>query len=159
VKNPKAAEIRLEYHLVSGVGDAAKEAKARTDDPRAEAMLTVDPNWPKDLVDPAGPAPAGFKVNPVLGAAPGVVAWSDPQRAIALVRTSKITGTLPPPLAALYSIDPRPVRSLEGGVQVVRLLGGPMAIYAAARITDGQQIWGLGFTPGAAEAAQEAARQ
>jgi hypothetical protein len=161
-----ARTLRMEYRVITG-GDATGDARQLRDDPRAQIILGAAtahevegqevPGWPKGLPEPSNKAPSGFVSNRVLGAPRGVAAWSDRERAIAFMRTSRVTGTLPPPLALLYTPGALPVRRLEGGGQVIRLEGGPIPLYAAIRIDGDQEVTGIGYTPVAATHALQAA--
>lgn len=152
----QAAAVLDDVRLIAGLGGPL----APKEDPRARALrlaasdpqkLAAEvPGWPSGLVDPVVARPRGYVANPVLGGAAGVVAWSDPERARALVVAAQPTGGLPPPLALLYTPRARPLRALYGGGQLLRLEGGPLPLYAAIRIEDGLERTGLGFTPEAA---------
>lgn len=161
--DPFAAATRMEYRLVTG-GDPTADARGLKGDPRADLILRAAAapetvaeeveGWPKGLADPQARTPRGFRTNRVLGAAKGVVAWSDPERGVAVMRAAQATGSLPPPLALLYTPASPPLARLEGGGQLVRLEGGAIPLYAAIRIEEnGQEVTALGFTPSAAEAA------
>lgn len=157
--DPAARLTRMEFRLVSGLGDPTDDARA-LDDPRAEvvARLRTDPRsvaadvegWPVDAVDARLPAPAGYRVHRLLDALPGVHAWSDPDGATAVLRVAGPPGVLPPPLAQLYTPAPEGARALPGGARVLRLDGGMMPLYAATGELDGATVLGLGFTPEAA---------
>jgi hypothetical protein len=155
-----ANATRMEYRLITGSGDPTADARAQRDDPRSQIVLRAYsqpeqlaaevPGWPQDLVDPVVRVPTGFKANKALSGAKGVVAFSDPERAISVVRAARPTGSLPPPLAQLYTPATPAIRSLVGGGQLLRLDGGPIPLYAAIRVDGEQEVTGLGYTPEAA---------
>jgi tetratricopeptide (TPR) repeat protein len=158
--DPVANATRMEYRLITGSGDPGADARTSSDDPRSQVVLRMAstpeavadevPGWPQDLKDPTARTPSGFKSSRILGAAKGVVAWSDPERAMAVIRTSRVTGTLPPPLALLYTPANPPLARLEGGGQIVRLDGGAIPLYAAIKIDGDQEVTAIGYTPQAA---------
>ncbi len=155
-KDPTARLTRMEYRLVSAVGDATSDARLLRDDPRAQVIVDLRanpraaaaklPGWPDGLQDGRAPTPPGYRSNRTLGAAHGVLAWSDPNSATAILRTSQITGLLPPPIGQLYTASDQPLLTLDNGGQVLRLDGGVIPLYAAVVIQDGGEVIGLGFT-------------
>ncbi|MFT4625069.1 MAG: hypothetical protein ACI8PZ_003735, partial [Myxococcota bacterium] len=76
-------------------------------------------------------------------------------RRIAIVKVGGVTGLLPPPIGLLYTPDATPIARLPGGGQVLLLRNGPMMLYAAVAIRDGNEILAIAFTPGAAIGALE----
>ncbi len=157
-----AQAVRMEVGLIAGSSDPLRDAR-NLEDSRAGALTkaAADPaaaarsieGWPEGLTDPAAEPPSGYRENRVLGGVPGVVAHSNANAQVAVVRVATITGLLPPPLHQLYSVDPQPIERLEGGGQVVRLLGGVAPLYAAVAFDGEQEVYGLGFS---AEAAKRA---
>lgn len=155
-QNPTARMTRMEYRLISAVGDAVSDARYLGDDPRAQVLVKMRSNprkaaaelegWPEGMADPKAPTPRGYRSNQTLGAAHGVVAWSEPNSATAILRTSQITGLLPPPIGQLYTASDQPLLTLDNGGQVLRLDGGVIPLYAAVAIRDGVEVIGLGFT-------------
>jgi len=165
-RDPTAQITRMEYRLITAVGDALAAARQLGDDPRAQAIVALrtqrEPDlagWPEGLSDPRVATPRGYRQNRTLGAAAGVVAWSDPDGATAILRTSQVTGLLPPPLNQMYTASERPVKTLENGAQVLRLEGGVIPLYAATLVQDEAEIIGLGFTIESASRAMDAALQ
>jgi hypothetical protein len=167
--DPTARMTRMEYRLISGAGDALSDARQLDDDPRARALVKLASNpreaaaalegWPDGLTDPRHATPRGYRSNRTLGAALGVLAWSDPNSATAILRTSSITGLLPPPIGQLYSTSDQPLSTLDNGGQVLRLDGGVIPLYAAVTIQDGGEVIGLGFTIESASRALDTALQ
>ncbi len=155
-----ARAFRMEYRLISGNGDPLGDARA-LGDARGSAVQgakTAQPDgWPVGMVAPKAAAPAGFKANPAL-TIPGVVAWSDPDDAISVLRIGGAPAVLPPPLSGLYTVSPRPVADLPGGGRLVRLTGGFLPVYAAIAQYEGMQVLGLGFSGEAATRALERGR-
>lgn len=156
-RDPVARNTRMEWRFITGQGDPLADAAKLRDDPRAQVMLRSisDPDglaaevagWQAGA-DPAMKPPAGFRANKWLGGAQGVVAFSDPERGLAILRQRVPTGSLPPVLAQLYTPASPPLGSLPDGGQLVRLEGGPIPLYAAVRIgEDGTETTGLGYTP------------
>ncbi len=151
-----AALVALELDLVIGARDVEARAAA-IDDDRARRIAAAlaspgsDPasDWPTELSEPSR-APTGMTPNEALSGAAGVSAWSDPVRRIAVVQVGGITGLLPPPLSTLYTPDPAPLVRLPDGGQVWALRDGALTLYAAQTTRDGQELFVLGFTPGAA---------
>jgi len=158
--DPTARGLRMEYRLISGNGDALADAKALGDE-RGKSVLgaksAAPQGWPTDLVVQKTAAPAGFKLNPAL-TVPGVLAWSDPDDAIAVLRIFGAPAVLPPPLSGLYTVASRPVADLSGGGRLVRLVGGFLPTYAAIAQYEGFQVIGLGFSPEAATRALDRGR-
>lgn len=158
---------RMEYRLITSSGDAAADARALGDDPRANvvsqlasapgALAEQVEGWPADIPQPRVTTPRGFRANRLLSAVPGVAAWSDPDGATAILRVGAVTGLLPPPLANLYTPAEPPLRSRGDGGQVLRLDGGVMPLFVAVAVDGDQEVWGVGFTPEAAERALDAA--
>jgi hypothetical protein len=105
------------------------------------------------------PSPSGYLVNRTLGAAPGVLAWSNADSATAILITSQVTGILPPPLGQLYTQNERPLETLEDGSQILELEGGVIPLYVAIKVRDGREVLGLGFTIPAATRALQTATQ
>jgi hypothetical protein len=60
---------------------------------------------------------------------------------------------LPPPLSPLFVPVEPAIRRIPSGGQILRLDGGVAPIYAAVRVGDGFETYGLGFSPEAAERA------
>ena len=157
-----AQAVRLEVGLIAGSSDPLRDARTLADS-RASALLSAvnDPaaaagsidGWPEGLEDPEAEAPPGYRLNRPLGSASGVVAHSNANAQVAVVRVATITGLLPPPLNQLYSVDPQPIERLDGGGQVVRLLGGVAPLYAAIAFEGEQEVYGLGFSAQAAKRA------
>lgn len=157
-----AQSTRMEYRLLSG-GDPLEDAKRLGADPRATAIATAAtnpaaaaalvPGWPTSgLTPPSTKAPAGFKPNKALSG-PGWVGFSSADAAASVVRVGGVTGLLPPPLGAMYTPRAQAVRRLPDGTQVLALDGGIIPVFAAVRVVDGAETWGLGFTQEAAVAA------
>ncbi len=168
VSDPTARMTRMEYRLVSGAGDPLQDARAMPDDPRARALLrsVSDPaaaaaeieGWPAELPQPSSAVPRGWRANKALSGVKGVLGWSNPEAATAIVRVGTVTGLLPPPLGSMYSPNPQPVERLDDGGQVVRLDGGVIPLYAAVAFApDGQEIYGVAFTVEGAKQALAAA--
>jgi len=151
-----AQAVRMEYGLITGSPDPQRDARRLDDDPRAEALLDVVgrpstaaegiEGWPEELPEPEGGAPRSYRTNRVLGAAPGVSAWSNADASVAIVRVGTVTGLLPPPLNQLYTMQPQPLERLDNGGQVVRLTGGVVPLYAAVAFDGTEEVYGLGFS-------------
>jgi len=157
-----AQAVRMEVGLIAGSSDPLRDARTLGDarantllsavsDPAAAAAATE--GWPEGLSDPSAAAPGGYRTNRALGSAEGVVAHSNANGQVAVVRVGTITGLLPPPLSQLYSVDPQPIERLSNGGQVVRLVGGVAPLYAAIAFDGEQEVYGLGFSAQAAKRA------
>jgi hypothetical protein len=155
-----AQSTRMEYRLITGSGDPLEDARRLGTDPRAVAVSTAATTpaaaaalvegWPASgLTTPVGKPPAGFRPNKAL-TGPGWVGWSSPDAAASIVRVGGVTGLLPPPLGAMYTPKAQAVRRLPDGTQVLALDGGIIPLFAAVRVVDGTETWGLGFTHEAA---------
>ncbi|MCB9674110.1 MAG: hypothetical protein H6737_03285 [Alphaproteobacteria bacterium] len=153
---------RMEYRLLTGSQDARQDARLLKDEPRAEAVLLTAGSpadavaqiegWPTDLTEARVATPAGYKVNPILSAPTGVSGFSQSDRQLAVLHINTETDLLPPPLALLYS--PRePLLAKADGVELIRLDGGNLPLYAARRKANGATVLGLGFTEEAARRA------
>jgi hypothetical protein len=152
-----AQTTRMEYRLVAGTGDPLEDARRLGDDPRGAALtaLVARPStaaavlegWPSTLprASRAG-APSGYRSNRVLSAFPGVVGYSHPEAARAVVRVSAVTGLVPPPIGALYTPSTQVLERLPGGGQVIRLEGGVIPLYAAVEIDGAEEVYGFAFT-------------
>jgi hypothetical protein len=160
---PTAMMTRMEYRLVAGTGDPLVDARRLGDEPRARALIQAAhqpllaaasvEGWPRDVPSPDPHAPEGYRINPALSTIAGVVGFSNPDAATAVLRVGTATGRVPPPIALLYTGRSLPVDAAEGG-EVLRLDGGMMPLYAAHAVdADKQEIWGLGFTPEGAKGA------
>ncbi|MEZ4323326.1 MAG: hypothetical protein R3F61_38030 [Myxococcota bacterium] len=154
---------RMEYRLITGSGDARQDARVLRDEPRAEDVLLTAgapdeavakvEGWPAGLTATRVPTPNGYRVNAILSAPTGVSGFSHADRQLAIVHIAAETKVLPPPLALLYSPrDPLLAKS-EAGVELLRLDGGNLPLYAARKQGDGATVIGLGFTPEAAQRA------
>jgi hypothetical protein len=77
---------------------------------------------------------------------PGVVAYSHPEAARAVVRVSTVTGLVPPPVGLLYTASPQVLERLADGGQVIRLEGGVIPLYAAVTIDGAEEVYGFAFT-------------
>lgn len=160
-----AQATRMEVGLITGASDPLRDARELGDDLRATALrdAVADPKaaaagvegWPADLPTPSSSPPKGYRVNRALGASAGVVAYSNADAGLAVMRLGGITGLLPAPLHQLYSMNPQPLERLDGGGQVVRLDGGVIPLYAAIAFDGAEEVYGLGFS---AEAAKRALR-
>ncbi len=159
---PEGKRLRLEWGLLTGSTTATADARALTDPASVlVARLLSSPGrppdgatgWPTDLVQPSGGPPPGYRPNAALSAAPGVRAWSDPEKGAAHIRVGGIVGLLPPPFSFLRSADETPWARLPNGVQVLALRGDLLPLFAAAAVRDGEEVWGLATTPEAALAA------
>lgn len=157
-----AQAVRMEVGLIAGSSDPMRDASSLGDaranalqgavrDPAAAAAAVQ--GWPTGLVDPKGAVPSGYKLNRPLGSADGVVAYSNASAQVGMLRVGQITGLLPPPLSALYSVDPQPIERLDNGGQVVRLVGGVVPLYAAIAFQGEEEVYGLGFSTEAAKQA------
>jgi len=152
-RDTTARQTRLEYRLLTG-GDPGLDARA-LGGTRGGAVLDADraPGWPTDRPTPTEATPTGFRPNPWLSV-PGVQAFSDPEASVALLRIAGPLDALPPPLASLYTPDPRPesTRTDAGGrtTRVVRWTGGFLPVYAAIRTDDDRTRVGIGFSVEAA---------
>lgn len=157
-----ARTVRMEFALITGRGDALRDARALPEEPRAKALLdavakpadalAAIEGWPADVPDPSRTTPKGYRASTALSSAPGVRGWSHPDAAQGILRVGAITGLLPPPLHGLYTVDPQPLERLETG-QVVRLDGGTMPVYAAVAFDGTEEVYGLGFSVRAAKQA------
>lgn len=162
VDNEVARLTRMEYRLLTGSGDARQDARVLTDEPRAaDVLLTAGSpakaaakveGWPTDITAARVPTPRGYRVNAILSAPTGVSGFSQADRQLAVVHINAETDVLPAPLALLYS--PRePALDKTDDTELLRLDGGNLPLYAARRISDGATVYGLGFTPEAAQRA------
>jgi tetratricopeptide (TPR) repeat protein len=157
-----ARRVRMEIGLLTGSSDPLADAKGLPDDARATQLLALaaDPDsasrlgtgWPAGLADPPLAIPPGYKACPALALAPGVAAACDPERGVAVLRSAGV-GVLPPPLSPLFVPVEPAIRRIPSGGQILRLDGGVAPIYAAVRVGDGFETYGLGFSPEAAERA------
>ncbi len=153
--------VRLEFQLIAGVGNVASSAKANAEDPRERILLealsskgTTSDGWPSDVKDPSLPSPGtGWRTNSALGAALGVVAWSDSAR-MRSGMFSVVPNLLPPPISGLYAVEPRPLKEWNGA-QLHRLTGGVIPLFIAIRGLPTGRVFGLGFTEAAAVRALE----
>ncbi len=164
VHDPTVRGLRMEYALITLDGDPLLDARAlASDDPRAEALLRAAkepaalaadvPGWPADLRDPEVAGPKGWMRNALLGAPDGVVAWSHPDQAAAVLFVDAPDNVLPPPLASLWTPRDRDEATLPDGGRLVRLDGGTLPLFAASQPLEGRRVWAVGFTPEAARRA------
>ncbi len=161
--NDVARLIRMEYQLLTGDGDARQDARALTDEPRAEDVLLTagSPDeavarvegWPEDITAARVPTPQGYRVNAILSAPKGVSGFSDADRQLAVVHINADTQSLPPPLALLYTPREPLLSESEDGVELMKLDGGNLPLYGARKRADSGTVIGLGFTPLAAQRA------
>jgi len=168
--NAQVRATRMEYALITGDGDALADAKALADDdPRAEIIVRAAtdgqaladelPGWPKGLEDIDVQGPPGWKPNPLLGGASGMVAWSHPDLASAVLFVDAPDDRFPPPLAELWTPHRPDEASLPDGGRLVLLDGGNLRVFAATRIVQGRRAWALAFTPQAARRALDDAME
>lgn len=143
---------RMEYGLVTGDADPVGDARVLGEDPRAAVILRTA----RGEVEAVGPepsqaAPKGYRPNAVLGGTDGIAAWSDPNRATAVLLSSAPSDALPPPLAQLYTPREPDVASLGADGRLIELEGGLMPLFAATAPLGEHRVWAIGFTADAAE--------
>jgi len=155
--DPTAQTTRMEYRLIAGTGDPVEDARRLGDDPRGEALTltivrpssaaTAMQGWPATLPKSSrAPIPSGYRSNRALSAVPGVVGYSHPEAARAIVRVPTVTGLVPPPVGLLYTANPQVLERLPDGGQVIRLEGGVIPLYAAVTIDGAEEVYGFAFT-------------
>jgi hypothetical protein len=163
VDNDVARLTRMEYQLLTGDGDPRRDARALTGEPRAEDVLLTagSPDeaaakvegWPADLANARVATPSGYRVNAILSAPKGVSGFSDADRQLALLHINADTELLPPPLALLFTPRTPLLSESKDGVELMRLDGGNLPLYAARKRSDDTTVIGLGFTALAAQRA------
>lgn len=154
------ATLTLTLGILFGEGDVSSAADRLGDtqvartirsweaDPTALALAAQYLPAPEPDVQ----RPSGYVQHDVLGRLPGVLAWTRPGQGRAAVVTSNAEQGLPP-LLSVVTVKRSPAeRRIQGGL-IERHDGLAMPVYTARmRLTDGV-VWGIGFTPTAAEQA------
>lgn len=159
----RARALRMEIDLLTGSGQPQEDARLLGDDPRAAVVLALAARkldalppiagWPPATPGPAPKAPRGLRANALLSAPAGVTAWSDPDRALALLHVSgEADAALPPPLAWWYTPAAAPLVDRDG-LRVLALEGGQLPVYVAIEDRPDGSWFGVAFTPEAARRA------
>jgi len=156
---------RMEYRLITGDGDSVADAVQLRQQERAKALARFSSRpasvgetvgWNDELSDPDFAVPASFKRNRLLGNAPGVVAFSDPIRSMAIVVSADPDYELPPPLSPVFRKGfPRQLELDSGGN--VHPVEGIAGLYAATEVVGELRIIGLGYSVATALQALEIA--